>query len=217
MPILTLQGSGKDVDIRFNSTVPSMQNTNYNSNTNMEAFYSTDFGTYRSVSLIQMPLTNLPNNVIINSATFSAYYGDKYNTPTNKVVRMNICRRSDWVESQATYNIYKTGSNWGTAGALNTTNDIDTSTETTSTVPSAYGWMNWDAIDHVKHAYTNSLDFNVILRTTDNHASAVKWFTREYATDTSLRPKLVIEYASAASFIPGIMQHNFIPSFLGGR
>lgn len=33
-------------------------------------------------------------------------------------------RRSDWVQSQATWNIYKTANNWGTAGAKNTSTDI---------------------------------------------------------------------------------------------
>lgn len=39
-------------------------------------------------------------------------------------------RRGDWVQAEATWNIYKTSNNWTTAGAGDTTNDIDNATPT---------------------------------------------------------------------------------------
>ena len=48
-------------------------------------------------------------------------------------------RRSDGAEAQATWDIYKTANNWGTAGASNTTTDVDTTFAFTFTGPSAAG------------------------------------------------------------------------------
>ena len=210
-PTLTIQGSGADTSIYASATT-----TNYGSETYIRIWSS--FNDMRG--LVLLPLSSLPAGAVVNSATFSMYYYQKgLNDPVNKTITADKIRRADWVEGQVTWNIYKTGSNWGTAGCSNTTTDVDTSKTATSTVPSDINkWVEFDVKSIIEDAVTNSVDFNIRMGTSggDSNASAY-FYSKEYSTDTSLRPKLVIEYASAASFIPGIMQHNFIPSFLGGR
>lgn len=44
---------------------------------------------------------------------------------TANAYRQDQCRRPDWVEDEATWLIFKALNNWGTAGASNTTTDVD--------------------------------------------------------------------------------------------
>ena len=52
--------------------------------------------------------------------------------------------RIDWVEAEATWNIYKSGSSWSTAGCSSDGNDYTTTNVVTSTVPAGYGWKSVD-------------------------------------------------------------------------
>ena len=211
-PTLTIQGSGADTTISNYAAT-----TNYGSETylKVDAWHTSIWN-----SLIKMSLSSLPAGAELASATLSLYYyAADGNDPVGKTLTAYKVRRADWVEAQATWNIYKTSNGWGTAGCVNTTTDIDTSLTATTTFPtgaSRPAWMNLNVADIVADAVTNSLDFNIRLSMTAGYCWPF-FYSKEYATDTSLRPKLVIEYASAASFIPGIMRHNFIPSFTGGK
>ena len=51
-------------------------------------------------------------------------------------------RRSDWVQNQATWNIFKTANNWGTAGAKNTTTDIINTIIDQAATPAAGNWYS---------------------------------------------------------------------------
>jgi len=190
-PTLTIQGSGKDTKIVKNAAT-----TNYGSNT---FFTISNHSTATNRSLVSMSISALPAGATISSALFSMYhYRTAYGgNPNTKIVTLTRVVREDWEEAQATWNIYKTSNNWGTAGCANTTTDIDTSLTATDTFTgTATGWMEFDVYDIVAYAYANSLTFNVI-GTTDYTADFPEFYSKEYGTDTSLRPKLVIEYTEA--------------------
>lgn len=75
-----------------------------------------DANNYTTRTLIKFDLSTLPDNAIISSATLSLFCNGDFssNARTFKVYR--VLRA--WVESQSTWLIWKTGSNWGTAGAF---------------------------------------------------------------------------------------------------
>ncbi len=116
---------------------------------------------YRFNSLLEFDLATLPDEAIVDSATLSLYFyshqgaGSMY----GRTVTYYRLRRADWSESQSTWNIYKTSNNWTTAGAYDTTNDIDTSLSTTTTVPgSINNWMAADVKTLVEDAVANQSD-----------------------------------------------------------
>lgn len=153
------------------------------------------FGDSRKI--LSFDISSLPSGAIINSATLSCYYYQAFSgTPTGKNVILYKLRRNDWHETESTWNIYKTGNNWGTAGASNTSTDIDTSLTDTSVMPNPNNWLEFDAKDIVEDAITNSINVNVLIKfeTEGGSDTTAAFRTREYTTDTSLRPKLVIEY-----------------------
>ena len=66
----------------------------------------------------------------VGAATLKLYY--ESGTLADQVVDIYRLRRSDWSVTQATWNSYKTGSSWGTAGGSNTATDIYSSKMATS-------------------------------------------------------------------------------------
>lgn len=184
-PTFTIQGSGADTWINGYAAT-----TNYGSGTYIQPYY--DSG-YKGRALVNMSLSEVPTGALINSADFSIYYYEYFlNSPEGDTYYVYKVRRSDWVDSQATWNIYKTGSNWGTAGCANTTSDIDTSVSSSATWRTGYGWQTFDVQDIVENAISNSVNFNVRIST--ETAGTPHAYSKEYETDTTKRPKLVIDY-----------------------
>lgn len=189
MPTLTIQPSTKDTFIQANAPT-----SNRGSYTYLEAYAYTNALTR---TLIEFDLSSLPGGATITSVTLWLYYWlYEDNDPVGFTMRVHRLRRADWEELQSTWNIYKTGSNWGTAGAANTTTDIDTSFQSDAVVPADYGWMSWDVKLLAEDAVANRSN-KLIARIHDTGASAYRgtfWHSKEYADDLSLRPKLVIGY-----------------------
>jgi hypothetical protein len=187
-PTLTIQGSGSDAMIyEFAKT------TNYGSSAEL---LLQGVNTVVSRCLVNMSLSGLPSGATVNTATFSGYYYD-YGSfdPNGRAITLYKVRRADWVEAEVTWNIYKTSNNWGTAGCANTSSDIDTSKTAATNAPASYGWIDWNVKDIVEDAVANSVNFNIRMSmATGNYVA--KLYSKEYATDTSKRPKLVIEYTS---------------------
>ena len=97
-------------------------------------------------TLIKFDFTSIPTGSSVVSATFSLwqYLDDSSNARTFRGYR----QKRDWVEAQATWNIYKTSNNWQAAGGFGA--DDCEQTEITSramTATEANGekqWTTWD-------------------------------------------------------------------------
>lgn len=72
--------------------------------------------------LLEFNVNDIPNGSTITAASLTINI-----TVVNSPTKHTMCRlrRADWSETQSTWNIYKTSNNWSTAGAANTTNDIE--------------------------------------------------------------------------------------------
>ena len=113
---------------------------------------------------------------------------------------------TDWVENQATYNIYKTGSNWTTSGGDFSATIIDT-----TAVTSTSAWYNWVLMGT---GATNPLTLdwsdviNIALRVIAGDTSGSQYAnfaTKEYAT-SGFRPYLEITY-TPGGFTPTPLMH----------
>lgn len=140
----------------------------------------------------------VPAGATITGATLRLYVS----TPgAGRTIGCYRLRRTDWVEAEATWNIYKTGSNWSTAGALDTTNDHDTTDGATSASLDAAGFQDWDVTAQVQTAldtYSGVAHFCI----KDAGASAVSaqaYRSSNYATDPTMRPQLYITYTVPVS------------------
>lgn len=188
-PTLTIQPSGKD-----NFMYQDAATTNYGT----DAFVQVYAGTAAAQrALVEFPITwgaDIPAGATITAATFSMYHMLSGGAEGRTYWAYRLLRL-DWHETQSTWNIYKTGSNWTTAGCGSDGNDYTTTGGASTTVPAVNNWMNWSVLAQVQTAQTGSLQIAFMIKDgTENSAVYTRFYPREEAVQTTLRPKLVIEY-----------------------
>jgi hypothetical protein len=162
------------------------------------------------------------NSSDITSAEIYLYYHTLAAgvSATGKRVNVYKLRRTDWEEGNkngaagiSNWINYKTTTAWGTAGAYNTTTDIDTSLTGNANLPAAGNWFKISVKDIVVDAIDNKAGIVDVLVAFDEEDkvsapvstfSTVQFYSKNEATQTTLRPKIVINYgaftAEAGSF-----------------
>ena len=186
-PTLTIQPSGKD-----NFIYAAGADTNRGTETYLVLNPSGDVDKI----LVEFPITwgtSIPAGATLTAATLSLY-----NYTTNAVGRTyTVCRllRLDWNEIQSTWNSYKTGSTWTTAGCSSDGNDY-TSVDSASAVVAAHPvWMDWNVLAQVQTAQTGNLQIAFRIHDNTGIADKITYFrSKEYAVDATKCPKLVIDY-----------------------
>lgn len=174
-------------------------NTNYGSETLLNIGNPASSANPRLRVWISFPGINngdVPPSSSILTATLHLYMtaNDASASTTMSVYR---CRRSDVSESQITHNVYKTGSNWGTAGMENTSTDreADAIGSITLAAAEATGWktVTLDK-DKVKQMVDGTWATNsFVMRCTETSDDGHSFASSENAT-TANRPYIVIEY-----------------------
>lgn len=195
---LTVQPSTKDNYLNEGSA-----NTNYGTSISIGVRDQLNI-TYRCP--IEFDISAIPAGQQIDVATLQLYYVDYsangYIDPVGKTVWAYKLSRTDWVEDESTWNIYKTGSNWTAAGG----DYVTSSPSGGSTVfPAGYGWMSWNVLAIVRDAYPAAVvEFLVKLATEglSSNYSRAWWRSNDFAPyDPTLCPKLYIEYSAVAPVV----------------
>ena len=157
--------------------------------------------------LIKFDLSSIPSNANISSATLSLWVKQDFadNAGTAKMYRL----LRNWVESEVTATIYSTGNNWGTFFCANSSTDYDGSAEHASC---SFGTGETDGTE-MQFTFTaggltelkkmidgtyNNYGWMIKMDTELNDAYLV--YTSEEVTQTTRRPKLVIEYTTGETF-----------------
>jgi hypothetical protein len=159
--------------------------------------------TYRG--LIKFDLSSIPASATILSATLSIWVNGDYciNARTLRAYRV----KRNWVEEEATWNVYSAGNNWGTAGCSNTTSDRDAADMGNVSVGAAVAVGT-----EIQIPLTAAEVQKMIDGTYTNYGWLLQVDTEtgdEYAYDSSgsatpsERPKLVVTYVSG--FVPKII------------
>lgn len=189
---LTIQPSAKDVFLR-----ESNPTTNYGSNSNIVIAGSLSPGL--DTAAIRFDFSALPVNAVISSAILSMYYHQySPDDPVGRTYKMCRCTRTDWVELEATWNNYKSGSAWTSPGGDYTETDA-----AEAVVPASLGWIDWNITALAQWFQANAGKIaDLILKDRDAGTAGKGYqsyfYTNDYPDDTSQRPKLVITYT-----IPG--------------
>jgi hypothetical protein len=107
--------------------------------------------------------------------------------------------RTDWYQTSSTWNEYKYGSSWTTAGGWGSGTDYTTSGMASAVMPGSDGWVTWTVTSQVEWAYSNGVYVYVIIGYPDNWVTGGPVIMRssEYA-GTSYDPQLVITYTPPA-------------------
>jgi hypothetical protein len=196
---LTIQPSSKD-----NFIYSGTATTNYGTLAYVQTY--TNVGAVPQRPLIEFVPnwgTDPPAGATISNATLYLYYYDVgLLDPVGRTINCYRLLRTDWHETQSTWNIYKTSNNWTTAGAGSDGNDYTTTNMASAVIPASYGWMSWDVTEQVKTAQTGSINVEFELRdSVENSATAYypSWYSKDYTTDTTKCPKLIITYTTSTN------------------
>ncbi len=190
---VTLQPNGTaGIDTYILNALPT---TNYGTDTEMGVGEANIATNYIGRSLIKFDLSSIPSNASITSATLSLWTSTDYSS-TTRTIRIFRLKRA-FNESQATWNIASTGTNWQTAGASGTNDresadigsvqilsDEPLNTEKQITLTPAM------IQELIAGTFTNN-GFIIVSDTELNDGFMYK--TSDNVT-SSQRPKLVIEY-----------------------
>ena len=192
----TYQPSSKDNNMASNAAT-----TNYG---NQIWLTIHDYGGGSQVSrdILEFDISDIPASAVFSQGDLSLYYYSYGGAdPSEKTVWAYKLTRTDWVELESTWNIYKTGSNWTSAGG-----DYVTSNPSGGSVnaPADYGWMTFDIQAIVEDAYDNSNDVEVLTKfaledKTSGTRSSLLWYSNNYTDDTSKRPKLTVTYTTTTT------------------
>lgn len=161
--------------------------TNYGSNAAIAVGNVGSVDTDRS--LLGFTVSTLAN-LTINSVYLKVYIESITSSPSPSscIFSLNALTRHDWVEAQATWNIYKTASNWTTAGGDYT----DTPDPVTFYGPSATGWMTIDITDLCKGAVTDGTTLDLLWKCDSEIVNAYFNF---YAKESSgYDPYILVDY-----------------------
>jgi len=140
--------------------------------------------------LAKFDFSSLPVGATITDAILSLYVRSDTNAQ-DRTYWVYELTQTDWVELEATWNKYKTGNNWASAGG-----DYTVTNGASAIVPADNNWMNWNVLALVQHFQSaHSEVANFLLKDGNETSGDASYFhSREYTTDTSLCPKLVITY-----------------------
>jgi hypothetical protein len=192
MSILTIQPA--NIDTFINLANPT---ANFGLETSINIDTNTGNGPRRSI--LKFDFSALPDGAVISAATLGLYYYNyPYTDPVGRTYWAYELTQPAWVETQATWNIYSTGNNWTAAGG-----DYTTGSGASLAVPAAYGWMNWNVLNLAQHFQsTHSKVAHFLMKdgTEGGDVYRTLYYSREYTTDTTLRPKLIITYTAPTNY-----------------
>lgn len=123
-------------DAELRQTSPT---TNHGSSTNLEAtkYIASD----HNHSLVAFSgIGSLPSSLTVSSAVLTLYL-KLANSGTHTLTVKRVLR--NWVEAQATWNIWSTGNSWTTAGCLSDGNDRDSNASTTLSIGTTYQYYTF--------------------------------------------------------------------------
>jgi hypothetical protein len=197
------------IDTYLDSVAPTT--AKYNDNYLWGGYYSTPQIT---TTLLKPDFTKgtnpPPSGATFSSCVLTLYHIYNYAT-VNSTLYIYRCLKN-WVETQATYNIYSTGNNWGTAGARNSTTDYYAtelgSIAQSSTETSGEKNITINAAEFTKmfNGTYNNYGFVIFLPTTSYTLHG--YASSSHATST-YRPKITAEWTTTG--IPGVKTVNGVP------
>ena len=146
------------------------------------------------VTLLKFDLSGVPSDVSVDSAVLELLVGHMRGTYGQSVTSYKVLR--NWGEYEATWNVAKTGTNWGTAGCQNTTTDrSSTGSGTATETEGVEGWLSFDVTSLVLDWLTTPTgNHGVVLKASGSEIATLDFYSREYSQSHAPRLTLQLTY-----------------------
>jgi hypothetical protein len=178
-----------------NKLVSTDPTVNYHTDHIASGYYQPSGALARS--LLNFDMSEIPSNATISDATLNLYDRDDVASTENNTIQIFRSLR-DWSGTQSTWNIYKTGSNWGTAGSGNSTTDYESTVLgfITRLSTDTAGWRDFELdTDVIQEMITDGdyTNYGFLIKTqTENVYNIVNF---DSSADTN-KPTLTINYTT---------------------
>lgn len=159
--------------------------------------------TYETIPLEDKPIlefevvwgSTIPTGATITSATLRLYMYQYSLNPSGNALYAYRMLRTDWFQTSTTWNEYKYGSSWATAGGWGSGTDYTTSGSAWRPVPVSAGWIEWTITGQVQWAQSNGQNVYVIIGSSSwaTFPGQVFFRSTEYS-GTVYDPQVVITY-----------------------
>jgi hypothetical protein len=141
-----------------------------------------------------------PSRAVFSSVVLTLYHVHNYATVSSTLYVYRCLR--NWVESQATWNVYSTGNSWGTGGARNSTTDYYATAlgSVAQSASEANGYkditINVEEFQKMFNGIYDNYGFVLLLTSADD--TLHEYASSSHAT-AAYRPKLTAAYASLSN------------------
>jgi hypothetical protein len=179
------------IDSYINSNNPT---TPYGSDVDLKL--ASDIGEIDQ-TLFDPNITTIPIGATINTAKLYFYIHTNTYTTARDLTTYPLKR--DWVESQATWNIYSTGNSWQDPGALGVNDRGLADAPQTNVTAGQTGWVSMDVSDSLQDYYDETIPIFygwIITFGGGGAGESLLIHSREYLTDKTLRPYLEVNYTT---------------------
>jgi len=146
-------------------------------------------------SILKFDFSALVPGCTISEAKLYLYYSGYLGaTPNGRTYWAYRITQRNWTEADSSWYRYASGLSWATAGGDYTTTD-----GASAVVPASAGWMNWTVTTQVQfaQAYTGKVAHFLMRDGIETSASIGVFYSRDYTTNTTLCPYLILTYTAA--------------------
>lgn len=185
-------------DTRLQSNTPT---TNYNTNSSI-IVGEHNSGSVTLRSLVKFDFSSIPADKILLSSIFKITPIGDYSSNARTIYMHRVLRSV--VFSQATWNVFATSNNWGTAGCSNSTTDYDgaivigSMTQPASPTLNTELTMTLDEREIQKFYDGTYINNGVVLFVDTQNNDRIDYASIENAT-LEYRPRLVVQYSQPQS------------------
>lgn len=195
-----------------------MDSYNHTTNYHMEKPYTGDGSTAQTTRdrvLIRWDVSAIPAGATVTAVSVDLFDTDTASTKaglTSWAAELYRCHQA-WVDTQVTWDVYKTGTGWGTAGCDNTTSDRASSASQSVTVSTTTdnAWRTFastaalvaDVQAWVDGTTNNGWNLRAPSAEAVSGAYAyTEWAGHQYSTDTAKRPLLTVTWTAPVTARP---------------
>jgi len=143
----------------------------------------------------------VPDGATIKSAVLSLY---KYSAYDHTFQAHRLLK--DWREMEASWDNANATTPWSMGGAFGSDTDIVSTADGQGAVGWDPGWLAIDVTSGVQALSNGAPNYGWNIVGISGNSNAIRFFSREYTTDPTLRPKLTIVYYTDTVGTASIMQ-----------
>lgn len=144
-------------------------------------------------ALVRFDLSSIPASAVISSATLSLYNYSHQPSINGGTVSVHPVTKP-WAETQATWHIYSTGNSWAAAG-MQAGGDYITGSQASIAIDTSINvWRNFDVTAMVQQWVNGAVANNGFVVRSSTYGVKPHFYSSNYLSDISLRPKLTVIY-----------------------